>query len=218
MENEILVHHGIKGQKWGIRRFQNADGSLTVAGRKRYGNGGPSLTTANKKERQGLTDTQKQILKKVGKAALIAGSVAAAGYLYANNAEAINSSISKVAKQSIGAVGNKISSGHEYVKNIAKAAHEGVKEGKKLVPEKVAEGVKEGIAEGSKNTSKALTQVPYTVGKVLLEGGAIIVTKKMLEATMGKENVDATTQAYNAYHKKNKIGQINTKKDDEDDE
>lgn len=32
-----LQHHGIKGQKWGVRRFQNADGSLTDAGRKRYG-------------------------------------------------------------------------------------------------------------------------------------------------------------------------------------
>jgi len=32
-----LKHHGIKGQKWGVRRFQNADGSLTDAGRKRYG-------------------------------------------------------------------------------------------------------------------------------------------------------------------------------------
>ena len=34
-----LRHHGIKGQKWGVRRFQNADGSLTAAGRKRYGDG-----------------------------------------------------------------------------------------------------------------------------------------------------------------------------------
>ena len=32
-----LRHHGIKGQKWGVRRFQNADGSLTATGRKRYG-------------------------------------------------------------------------------------------------------------------------------------------------------------------------------------
>ena len=35
MENE-LMHWGIKGMKWGVRRYQNKDGSLTPAGRKRY--------------------------------------------------------------------------------------------------------------------------------------------------------------------------------------
>ena len=34
MDN-TLCHHGIKGQKWGIRRYQNKDGSLTPAGRKK---------------------------------------------------------------------------------------------------------------------------------------------------------------------------------------
>ncbi len=34
-----LSHHGIKGQKWGQRRYQNEDGSLTDAGRSRYGSG-----------------------------------------------------------------------------------------------------------------------------------------------------------------------------------
>lgn len=31
-----LYHHGTKGMKWGVRRYQNEDGSLTAAGKKRY--------------------------------------------------------------------------------------------------------------------------------------------------------------------------------------
>ena len=33
---DCLEHHGILGQKWGIRRYQNEDGSLTEAGKRRY--------------------------------------------------------------------------------------------------------------------------------------------------------------------------------------
>lgn len=36
---DYLAHHGILGQKWGIRRYQNPDGSLTPEGRERYGRG-----------------------------------------------------------------------------------------------------------------------------------------------------------------------------------
>lgn len=32
-----ISHHGVLGQKWGVRRYQNPDGSLTAAGKKRYG-------------------------------------------------------------------------------------------------------------------------------------------------------------------------------------
>lgn len=36
MVDNYLIHNGVKGMKWGVRRYQNKDGSLTDAGKKRY--------------------------------------------------------------------------------------------------------------------------------------------------------------------------------------
>lgn len=63
-----LRHHGIKGQKWGIRRFQNKDGSLTPAGKKRYDE---SDEEREKKEKS------KKTKAKVATAAVATAAVAA---------------------------------------------------------------------------------------------------------------------------------------------
>lgn len=65
-ENEVyLAHHGIKGQKWGKRRYQNEDGTLTAEGKKRYG------TIENYKKIQRR--------KKIATGAAIAGTALAVG-------------------------------------------------------------------------------------------------------------------------------------------
>lgn len=62
-----LEHHGILGMKWGVRRYQNEDGTLTSAGKARYG-------AESQAKSRGFT-------KAAGTGALIAGSAAVASML-----------------------------------------------------------------------------------------------------------------------------------------
>lgn len=49
MENDQLQHSGIKGMKWGVRRYQYKDGTLTPAGKKRYNKDVEKLKEENAK-------------------------------------------------------------------------------------------------------------------------------------------------------------------------
>ena len=53
-----IYHHGIKGQKWGRRRFQNEDGSLTPAGKERYGDDDVEELSRNLKKRAGEIESR----------------------------------------------------------------------------------------------------------------------------------------------------------------
>lgn len=55
-----LQHHGILGQKWGVRRYQNPDGSLTEEGRKRYGY---SSSNTSKQNYENLKNNLKDLKK-----------------------------------------------------------------------------------------------------------------------------------------------------------
>lgn len=70
-----LEHFGIKNMKWGVRRFQNKDGSLTEAGRKRYGSGKEDEGSSG--GGGGVPEEDEEMKKKIEEAAKKAGMTVA---------------------------------------------------------------------------------------------------------------------------------------------
>ena len=75
MTNDELYHHGIKGQRWGVRNYQDENGELTAEGRRRYGIGERIKNTMTYRDENG-----KLHLTTAGKVtAGVAAGVTAAG-------------------------------------------------------------------------------------------------------------------------------------------
>lgn len=62
-DSDYLMHYGIKGQKWGIRRFQNPDGTLTEAGKQHYASYKEQKKFAKLVRREGIEKNEGAYLK-----------------------------------------------------------------------------------------------------------------------------------------------------------
>lgn len=108
-----LQHWGIKGMKWGVRRFQAKDGSLTSAGRKRYKATKSDEVAFGKKGAQRIANRrnkgdsrQKAVAKEtgiqVGKIAALSTALGIANFVYVNDLyEDIPKALSNLGKRAI---------------------------------------------------------------------------------------------------------------------
>lgn len=143
MDNK-LEHHGIKGMKWGVRRYQNKDGSLTSIGRKKQSD--------DSEKKKAISSS---IKKKMAVAAVSTATIAAAAYYVHKNPEKIGQAMSKFKGVKMKDLSQKAADKcKEYVKNAVKGAKEGAEEAIKEAPKKAAKAVVTGVVLNQ--TKKAL--------------------------------------------------------------
>lgn len=65
MDNTSLAHVGVKGMRWGVRRYQNKDGSLTPAGKNRYDKVSEDARTAAALKKRSVKSMSNAELKKL---------------------------------------------------------------------------------------------------------------------------------------------------------
>lgn len=65
---DTLYHHGVKGQHWGVRRYRNADGSVTPAGKKHYADEYGTELGSGRKIRQQYKQAKRRALGRLGDA------------------------------------------------------------------------------------------------------------------------------------------------------
>lgn len=105
--DSVMYHHGIKGQKWGIRRFQNPDGTWTNAGKERYGDSDGESMVA--KEKAPADNTKKKVaIGAATGAAIVAGTVLTA-YL-----------VKKYGAKNVSEIAGRASAGKEVLQDILK--------------------------------------------------------------------------------------------------
>lgn len=186
--NELyLQHHGILGQKWGVRRFQNPDGTRTAEGKKRYSSDGE----VGKSDKSKIS-INKDTAKKIAIGAGTALTLAAATYAYAKNKDVVDLAV-QTAITKLKVNGAIIEAG---VKN--NMLTKDIIEKNKVFKTKVAEGKK----TVDKLLSTSLGRGVKKVAGAALEGTGVMLGTMALNKAIGEDTTADLMDSKNAYTKK----------------
>ena len=201
MNDDYLEHYGIKGMHWGVRRFQNADGSLTAAGKKRYGS-----EDSSDSERKSRT-------KKIVAGVLMAATVAGAAYVYSQHPDAVKNLIKGSKGKTLSSVSDAAAVGKNYINNIGEGLKRTARNKLTKAGMKTRSAISTSISEFKEGIGEGVRNAPRKVGRGLGEGAAIIGATAAINAALGEKRVQDAIKSYNAYNKKNKIGQVTSADD-----
>lgn len=182
-----LQHHGVKGMKWGVRRYQNKDGTRTAAGKKRYRDMSDEERSAR----------NKQVAKRVATALVMTASVGVAVAAYRKNPAKVNAVLSKVGKTTIEGAKNASVAGKKFVNDACKTAKEGIKAAPKKaadIGKRYAKEAYDGFKQGVKT---GIHEAPKKAGQAIVTGATMMAAKRILDATVGKEEAARIFQANN---------------------
>ena len=116
LSNDYLEHHGIKGQKWGVRRYQNSDRTWTEAGKKRYGSASERVkaTVSNAKHKVEKTVAKMNPALKTAGTVVISGVAITVGATAAGAVLGLTGStvVSKIAQAAVTTTGSKVAAGY----------------------------------------------------------------------------------------------------------
>lgn len=143
-----LSHHGIKGQRWGIRRYQNPDGTWTTAGKERYGDSdGTSGGTASKSS----SSTKKKVAIGVATTAAIVTGTVLTAYL-----------VKKYSGKNLTDIADKVPAGKEVLQDILKSTSVAATPASqiptpKVEPKQVLEQVAKSVSSATSQASQIST-------------------------------------------------------------
>lgn len=183
-----LCHHGIKGMKWGVRRYQKKDGSLTAAGKKRYSDGD---------QNESRSDTGKKIVKGLA----VGAAVGLAAYAATNP---------KIRQAALNLAGKTVS----QLKDGAAKASPVVKEYLKNAGKKTLKN----LGEGTEKVGKAMTDAALaSVGTIAISkltdklattdaDSEAVRNKNKIILDTAKAGIETATKANGGGNKNNSSG------------